>query len=579
MKQQRSFALLVVAFIGIAAHVKPAGAYQISTSSPAQQSTTSPSASIQRYIHDAWPTLTRSMTDCKSLADTKLKGQTVLYVPIDYEIPDQARADISRCGVRIEKLPKVITHPGDLKPGEVGSHGLLYLPYPYVVPGGRFNEMYGWDSYFIIRGLLRDGESKLARDMIENFFFEIDHYGSILNANRTYYFTRSQPPFLTSMILAFYESEKMQGREDRQWLGKAYTYAEKDYDLWTHGVHLAGDTGLARYYDLGQGPVPEMGDDPHYYLEVVSYLLLRPADSHYGYLFAVEGTARTSSHDEAAPFNLEVCESTSKPPASDLRPCSSPKGLSLSKDYYKGDRSMRESGFDISFRFGPFGGSTHHFAAVCLNSLLYKAETDMEKFATLLGLADKAREWHARAQARKIAMNKYFWNSQRGMFFDYDFMEQKQSTYDYVTTFYPLWAGLATPEQAKAVAAYLGVFEKPGGVAMSDRVTGVQWDLPYGWAPTELITVEGLRKYGFQEAADRISREFVSMVTENFHRDGTIREKYNVVTRSSEASVTAGYQSNVIGFGWTNGVVLELLEGLKHRERSVGAQDQRAVQK
>jgi alpha,alpha-trehalase len=376
------------------------------------------------------------------------------------------------------------------------------------------------------------------------------------------------------MIQALYESEKAQGREDRQWLGKAYTYAEKDYDLWTHGVHLAGDTGLARYYDLGQGPVPEMGDDPHYYLEVASYLLLRPADSHYGYLSpAADDAAQTPSHDGAAPFHLEVCESTSKPLASDVRPCSSPKKLSLSEDYYKGDRSMRESGFDISFRFGPFGGSTHHFAAVCLNSLLYKAETDMEKFATLLGQAGKAREWHGRAQARKIAMNKYFWNSQRGIFLDYDFLEQKQSTYNYVTTFYPLWAGLATPEQAKAVAANLGVFERPGGVAMSDRVTGVQWDLPYGWAPTELITVEGLRKYGFEEAADRISREFVSMVTENFQRDGTIREKYNVVTRSSEASVTAGYQSNVIGFGWTNGVVLELLHGLKHQERSARAQE------
>jgi alpha,alpha-trehalase len=97
---------------------------------------------------------------------------------------------------------------------------------------------------------------------------------------------------------------------------------------------------------------------------------------------------------------------------------------------------------------------------------------------------------------------------------------------------------------------------------MSDQVTGVQWDLPYGWAPVELLAAEGLRKYGFNEDANRISVKFLSSVQENFRRDGTIREKYNVVTRSSEANVTAGYKTNVIGFGWTNGVFLQLLQEL-----------------
>jgi alpha,alpha-trehalase len=520
------------------------------------------SRSIEQYIHDAWPSLTRSMTDCKSLSDAKLKSRPVLFLPKEYEMPARERAEISKCGVRIRKLPKTIVHLGDVKPADVGFHGLLYLPHPYVVPGGRFNEMYGWDSYFIIRGLLRDGRAELARDMIENFFFEIDHYGSILNANRTYYFTRSQPPFLTSMIRAFYESESARGHDDQQWLGRAYAYAAKDYDLWTHGVHLAGDTGLARYYDLGEGPVPEMGDDPHYYLEVASYLLLHPEDSRYGYLVPSPSNANSQSNRGGRGFTVEVCDSGGARNAT--RPCSSARRVSLSDDYYKGDRSMRESGFDISFRFGPFSGSTHHFAPVCLNSLLYKAETDMEQFATLLGKIEEAREWHERAERRKNAINMFLWNSQRGMFFDYDFVERKQSSYDFIATFYPLWAGLATPEQAKAVAGNLRIFEKAGGAAMSARETGVQWDLPYGWAPTQLITVEGLRRYGMDEAADRISGKFISMVKKNFQRDGTIREKYNVVTQSSETNITAGYKSNVIGFGWTNGVLLELIKGLKH---------------
>src|SRR5215471_5286802 len=163
---------------------------------------------LVQYIHNAWQSLTRSMSDCSSLSDPKLKTQPVLYAPFDFQVPADDLRRIQTCKITLQKLPKSITHMGDLKPEDVPRHGLLFLPYPYVVPGGRFNEMYGWDSYFIIRGLLRDNKPELARGMIENFFFEIDHYGSILNANRTYYFTRSQPPFLTSMIQAYYDFQE-----------------------------------------------------------------------------------------------------------------------------------------------------------------------------------------------------------------------------------------------------------------------------------------------------------------------------------------------------------------------------------
>ena len=132
----------------------------------------------------------------------------------------------------------------------------------------------------------------------------------------------------------------------------------------------------------------------------------------------------------------------------------------------------------------------------------------------------------------------------------------------YITTFYPLWAGLATPEQARALDRNLGIFEHPGGLAMSDQNTGVQWDYPYGWAPTQLLAIEGLRRYHFDDDANRISYKFLSMVNQNFRRDGTIREKYNVVTRSDETNVAVGYSANVIGFGWTNGAFLALLHEL-----------------
>jgi alpha,alpha-trehalase len=148
------------------------------------------------------------------------------------------------------------------------------------------------------------------------------------------------------------------------------------------------------------------------------------------------------------------------------------------------------------------------------------------------------------------------------MYFDYDFDRQTRSTYNYVTTYFPLWAGIATQEQAQALVNNVKIFERPGGLVMSPYETGGQWDYPYAWAPNQLIADVGLRNYGFKDVADRVSYEFLSCVAQNFRHDSNIREKYNAVTRSSETNVSAGYQMNVIGFGWTNGVFLQLLHDL-----------------
>jgi alpha,alpha-trehalase len=223
---------------------------------------------------------------------------------------------------------------------------------------------------------------------------------------------------------------------------------------------------------------------------------------------------------------------------------------------------MRESGFDVSFRFGPFGSGTHHFAPVCLNSLLYKTERDLEQISRWLGNSGDAEKWSKLAEQRKKLITQYLWDPQQGLFFDYNFQTGQRSTYRYASTFYPLWSGLATPEQAKAVAQNLKGFEQPGGLPMSTEDTGAQWDLPYGWGNIEMLAIDGLRRYGFNSDADRVSYEFLATVAENFRRDGNIREKYNVVTRSSEAHVELGYQMNVVGFGWTNAAFLELLHGL-----------------
>jgi alpha,alpha-trehalase len=223
---------------------------------------------------------------------------------------------------------------------------------------------------------------------------------------------------------------------------------------------------------------------------------------------------------------------------------------------------MRESGFDISFRFEPFGAEAHHYAPVCLNSLLYKTETDLAKMAAWLGDKPAATQWRERAKKRRQIIQSLLWNERAGMFFDYNFQTRTQSSYEYATTFYPLWAGLATPAQARSVAKNLHLFEQEGGLAMSTKDTGVQWDYPFGWAPIQLLAVEGLRRYGYNADADRISVKFLSMVLANFARDGNIREKYDVVADSSNVKLSEGYRDNIIGFGWTNGVFLELLHQL-----------------
>src|SRR5215813_6656532 len=305
MARYRRKALLWFVILNLAVSVPAAPAQAPAPGS----STANAHQELVLYIHNAWQSLTRSMSDCTSLSDPKLKTQPVLYVPLDFQVPADDLRRIQTCKITLQKLPKLIAHIGDLKPEDVPRHGLLFLPYPYVVPGGRFNEMYGWDSYFIIRGLLRDNKAELAKGMIENFFFEMDHYGSILNANRTYYFTRSQPPFLTSMIQAYYDFQETKHQADLKWLARAYSYAERDYELWTHAPHLAGDTGLARYYDLGEGPVPEMGDDPLYYLDVTNHLLTSSQGIESGDVRVGQGNG-TGPHPSTPPAGIPGTQKT-----------------------------------------------------------------------------------------------------------------------------------------------------------------------------------------------------------------------------------------------------------------------------
>ena len=519
-------------------------------------------AATRAYIDRAWATLTRSMGDCSAFGDTKIKATPVLYLPADLPKPVDLDAIKRRCKVEVRVLPQAIHQLGAFSPTRLPKQGLLYLPHPYVVPGGMFNEMYGWDSYFIMLGLLADDRQALAKDMVDNFLFEVQHYGAVLNANRTYYLTRSQPPFLGAMIRAVLDDPKSfdDPAKAQAWLSRAYPLAMRDHDAWTSKAHQAGNTGLARYFDYGHGPVPEV-DSVDYYRGVLRYLAAHPAQDR-GY------RVKAAEHpDTAAAAKLKSTSCNIN--ASKICAGAWEDGYRLSADFYLGDRAMRESGFDTSFRFGPYSGSTHHYAAVGLNSLLYRYENDLVWMAKRLNKPADVKRWQAAAAARRQAMNKYLWQPSRGMYLDYDFVAGKPSSYAYATTFFPLWAHAASREQAAAVRTHLGLFARTGGLQMSDSDTGAQWDAPFGWAPVNWLAVAGLEAYGYGNDARKLARAFTGTVDRSLAHDGTIREKYNMETGNAQVKITAGYASNVIGFGWTNGAYLKMQQLLHDQPTGV----------
>jgi alpha,alpha-trehalase len=492
---------------------------------------------ILTYIKKTWALLTRSnhmlataAVDPKFHADPD--GRWPIYVSRSEDIRRIAKqlhqelAPAAFAKIELRVLPD--------DPAKLDEQGLLYLPNPYVVPGGRFNEMYGWDSYFIQIGLLHDGETELAKDMADNFLYEIREYGKILNANRTYYLTRSQPPFLTEMVLGVYAKTK-----DRKWLEDSVPAIDKYYKFWTTEPHLTPSSGLSRYYDLGEGPAPE----------VLSAEKDAQGRTHYELIKEYYRTHKVTDYDVGEYFDG--------------------KRDVLTTLFYKGDRSMRESGFDPSDRFGKFNVDIIHYNPVCLNSLLYLMETQTGEILRILDRPADATVWDQRAQERAGRINQLMWDEQAGLYFDYEFVHHHLRHYPFLTTFYPLWAGIATKDQAAAVVKNLAMFERPGGLQTSINASGNQWDSPFGWAPIEMIAVEGLRRYGYNAEANRISREWLSLVLEQYQQSGIIVEKYDVVRRTSRVSgeIHFGYSSNEAGFGWTNGVFTRLLDQMPPEEQ------------
>jgi alpha,alpha-trehalase len=488
-------------------------------------------APVRAYIRAAWQRLTRTVVDLPRAAeDDKVPHAAGAPWPV-YIPPDDARRIVTELAGELppRDLARIELRPLPRDTTSIREHGLLYLPRPYVVPGGRFNELYGWDSYFIVLGLLQENDpndTALARDIVEDFLYEVRHYGGVLNANRTYYLTRSQPPLLSEMVLALYPRHV-----DKEWLAGARDALVAVHDHWVAPPHLIPSIGLSRYFDHGDGPAPEVvtgerdAQGRNHYDRVRAWFRAHPD--------AANGFYRREA-DELTPL------------------------------FYKGDRSMRESGFDPTGRFGPFGADVIHYAPVCLNTLLYQMERDLAAIDGELRRDADAARWRALADERAARIEALLWDDDAGLYFDSDFESHHRNPYPFATTFWPLWAGLASPAHARRVRDNLRLFERPGGIVTSTKVTGAQWDAPFGWAPLQLFAVRGLREYDFGDDADRIAAAWLTMVVQDFERRGTLVEKYDVERRTSDVAgrLAYGYKSNEVGFGWTNGVTLALFDDL-----------------
>ena len=518
-----------------------------------------PADRISRMIREVfWDGLTRTIDEQGLLQivqdpkSTSEDGFRNLYVPESDKTAVQYYRDVvgrhPDWKLRVHVLANSIT-PSYIRSLD-GKHGLLSLKLsetetgllkgvPFVVPGGRFNEMYGWDSYFITIGLLHDGEVDLAKAMVDNFVYEIRHYGAILNANRTYYLTRSQPPFLTSMILAVYE-HLPKSRSTKEWLRDVLDAAILEYQsVWMNPDRLT-KTGLSRYWDTGSGPCPEVN--------VIEYREVFD-------LFAKKHGMESKKFEEG--YRSEKI------------------GDPELDEYFKHDRAMRESGHDTSYRLVDL---CVNLVTVDLNSLLFKVETDIAgvilsefggTFQRLNGSSESAGEWKGKADSRKAAINRYLWNDHEGMFFDYDFTKGEQTQYVSAATMYPLWAGIASESQAKNLVTHaLALLEKPGGLAGSTEESRGpvgpgrperQWDYPFGWSPHQMLAWGGLARYGYEAEARRLAYRWLYTITVNAaHYNGTVPEKFDVVGRTHKVFAeygNVGTEFSYItreGFGWTN---------------------------
>lgn len=465
----------------------------------------------QKDMADAIPLFSISVINenYESQKDNKgfdLKEFVLKHFKFDQPESSIQREDQLPIEDHIEKLWDELTRTAYEEKGT-----LLKLPKPYIVPGGRFNEFFYWDSYFVMLGLQVSGRIEMMKNIVDNCAYLINEFGFVPNASRTYFLSRSQPPYFSLMLDLIFESTN-----DETIYSQYFETLEKEYHFWMDGaedlekgnqyrrvVKTQNGDVLNRYFDDENAPRPE------------------------SYMIDVED-AETSANQE----------------------------------FFRNVRAACESGWDFSSRWFADGNSiqtieTLNLAQVDLNCLLWHLENTLANTSELQNLEAKKNNYSKKAEARKIAIDKYFWNEEERIYKDYNIKSESQTSSEHIATLYPLFLNLSNQDQAKAVSKTINEkFLKKGGLITTTKDSGQQWDAPNAWAPYQWLGFLAMKNYGFDDLAENIKNNWCSNVDRIYNNTGKLMEKYNAIDTTSIAG--GGEYPNQDGFGWTNGVYIKL---------------------
>lgn len=605
------------------------------------------------YINGLWldPTvLYRSKADIVAQATDKLIEHAAGEpFPIFYpsSLAERVRGELGALlgdgtNAILKPLPDPLPQPS-LDPNSLYNNiGLLYLPNPYVVPGDTFNEMYGWDSFFIVKGLLAsvdfvmanptalvwsssktsfirlsptsDDEDyyrafaeklfQTAKGMVDNHIFEIAYYGGfVLNANRTYYLTRSQPPLFTREAIAVLDTARRYDFDYVETLAPYFSLERSDFvapqgfDDWVRAEVLPAAQAYYAYWTDPAWTNPKRAANASTTNPRVSRVTLNGA-THSLYLFGTAGVgpapevARSTQPQNRVLYRNDADVFEKSPSANPDRlfynpdrrcnaiepvgNCGDPT-YGLTQAYYAADRAVRASGFDLSNRFGDAGQWAMHYVPISLNVLLLKMAEDIDTLSVAVGLPPPTGE--AALDARRSFLADFFKRDSGHGYADRFAVGEPPSdvprfAYPYATQTYLLWARvLAAPKDRKALLSELqaggdgAVFLAPltaqqFGIPTSRADTGEQWDAPYAWAPIQYFAVDGLIAADFPSQANAAMQQWVAAANGFFAHTGVLIEKYDVTNPTSDPRIKVGYAQTQRGFGWTNAVYMMFVNRL-----------------
>ena len=445
------------------------------------------------------------------------------FVEMNFTLPAEGEKYVPPAGQslreHIDDLWPVLTRTTDKASNKWDS--LLPLPKPYVVPGGRFREVYYWDSYFTMLGLAESGHWDKISDMVDNFAWEIDTFGHIPNGNRSYYLSRSQPPFFSMMVelLATHDSDAL--KKYRPQMEKEYAYWMEGVDSLQPGqanqrvVKLDDGSVLNRYWDDRDTPRPESWLD-----------------------------------------DVNTAKNNPNRPATEI---------------YRDLRSAAASGWDFSSRWMDDPQKlgtirTTSIVPVDLNALMFKMEKLLARASQESGDAASASKYETLATARQKAIESHLWNDKEGWYADYDLKSKKVRNQLTAAALFPLYVKAAAQDRAEKVAAATSSrLLKPGGIATTTVNSGQQWDAPNGWAPLQWVAAEGLQNYGQEKVSMDVTWRFLKNVQHTYDREKKLVEKYDVSTTGTGGG--GGEYPLQDGFGWSNGVTLKMLDRVCPKEK------------